>query len=191
MKVRAAVLGSVAMVVLFTMPSVGVAAAEGSTKTRTEKIEAADISVAYPASWRVITTTVAKDDVGPITTLFAVVAPGRDGTVVLVQTLELTDDQQGDRSEKAFKAYKDRLRAQATKDGEFFRAARLTVGSAVAFRTDFGIDRGKAHPFRQSQLSFELSSAVGRKLVNVTVYATLDGEGRAATDRVLGSIERL
>jgi len=191
MKVRAAVLGSVAMVALFTMPGVGVAAAEGSTKTSTEKIEGAGISIAYPASWRIITTTVANDDVGRITTQFAVVAPGRDGTLVIVQTIPLTDDERTDRSDKAFKAYRDHLRASAKKGYEVLRVTKQKVGSSVAYRTDLGLDRGKARAFRQGGLTFEWSSALGRKNVVVTVYASLDEEGRAVTDRILGSVKRL
>jgi hypothetical protein len=189
MRVRAAVLGFVAVGVLFAMPRVGVAGAEESTQTTTEKIEEADISIAYPSAWHVTTSEAAKDDAGPVTTQFAV--EGSDGSM-MVSTTALKGRQKDDRSAKAFKEMTDDLRAHQDKDFKFLYGARQKLGNAVAWRSDLGIHPNTAGAFRQSDTNIGLTNDSGeRVIVIVTVYTPLDDQGRAFTDRILASVRRL
>ena len=190
MRVHAAVLGFVAVGVLFAMPGIGVAGAEESTQTTTEKIEEADISIAYPSSWHVTTSEVAKEeDGGPLSIPFAV--EGSDGSVK-VAIVTMKGRHRDDRSAKAFKKMTDDFRARQDKDFKFLYAARQKLGDAVAWRSDLGIYPNTPDAFRQSDTNIGLTSDSGkREIVIVTVYTPLDSQGRALTDRILASVKRL
>ena len=189
LKVRAAVLGLVAMVVLCATPSVGVAQAQGSTKR--VKIEEAGISVTYPASWRVITNEIVKkeeaydrkhpeiaDLVG--TTRFAAAAPQPNHrgqriwfkveTVDIDVTVPTPEGVTG----LTLEEWRDDQRRTAKLIGhQYLGASMPMVGGSVGYRSESGYRfkvRGKSYTSREGELRLD---------------ATIRGAPRGVTLKVL------
>src|SRR4051812_30588982 len=189
MRVRWAVLGVLAVGLLLALPNVGIAAAEESTQTATEVIEKAHISLAYPSSWQVTTSEVARqEDGGALSVQFA--AEGSDGSMKVV-IVTVKGGHKEDRSAKAFKNMTNDLRAHEDKDFKLLYAARQKLGDAITFRSDLGMYSNTPDAFRQSDTNIGLTGDSGKRMILlVTVYTPLDDQGKALTDRILASMKR-
>jgi hypothetical protein len=97
---------------------------------------------------------------------------------------------------------RDAQRESAKYRGRGFRlldVSKQMVGTDVAVRSDFAQRqkvRGKVYTQRISELGVGLTAFVhdgvsGKRNVQVTVYTRLDEAGKAATDRILGSVKAL